>query len=179
MGVEGRRQIADRRRDLPSVEAESDDQRVEVADEGFGGAQDQRDVVAEELAQRREAGRRLFLHRGQRFEARRRFRRQLAEGDQGRREFFRHWDQLFGERVGVYGEVARRLTVNRDSSWKARNSASVSWSRWAEAQLLGRVTYEGFAAAWPSMEDDQGFAEKLTDARTVGVGIQLVAYARG
>jgi dihydrofolate reductase len=31
----------------------------------------------------------------------------------------------------------------------------------AEVQLLGRVTYEGFAAAWPSMEDDAGFAEKM------------------
>jgi dihydrofolate reductase len=31
----------------------------------------------------------------------------------------------------------------------------------AGALLLGRVTYQGFAAAWPSMKDDVGFASKM------------------
>jgi dihydrofolate reductase len=32
----------------------------------------------------------------------------------------------------------------------------------ADAQLLGRVTYEGFAAAWPAMEESGGdFAKKM------------------
>ena len=31
----------------------------------------------------------------------------------------------------------------------------------AESLLLGRVTYEGFAAAWPSRTDEAGFADKM------------------
>lgn len=31
----------------------------------------------------------------------------------------------------------------------------------ANAQLLGRVTYEGFAAAWPGRDDAAGFAAKM------------------
>ncbi|WP_046246065.1 dihydrofolate reductase family protein [Hymenobacter terrenus] len=31
----------------------------------------------------------------------------------------------------------------------------------SDALLLGRTTYEGFAAAWPGMQDEQGFADRM------------------
>jgi dihydrofolate reductase len=31
----------------------------------------------------------------------------------------------------------------------------------SDALLLGRVTYEGFAAAWPSMKDEAGFGDRM------------------
>jgi dihydrofolate reductase len=31
----------------------------------------------------------------------------------------------------------------------------------ADVQLLGRITYEGYAAAWPSIQDEAGFGEKM------------------
>jgi dihydrofolate reductase len=43
----------------------------------------------------------------------------------------------------------------------------------AEAQLLGRVTYEGFAAAWPSRDDEVGFANRMNSMRKYVVSTTL------
>jgi dihydrofolate reductase len=43
----------------------------------------------------------------------------------------------------------------------------------ADALLLGRVTYAGFAAAWPSITDEQGFAAKMNSMRKYVVSRSL------
>jgi dihydrofolate reductase len=43
----------------------------------------------------------------------------------------------------------------------------------SDALLLGRKTYEGFAAAWPSMTDEAGFAEKMNTMRKYVVSTTL------
>lgn len=43
----------------------------------------------------------------------------------------------------------------------------------ADVLLLGRRTYEGFAAAWPSVRDEEGFADKMNGMRKVVVSATL------
>ncbi len=33
----------------------------------------------------------------------------------------------------------------------------------SDTLLLGRITYEGFAKAWPTMKDEQGFADRMNN----------------
>src|SRR5438034_790401 len=40
----------------------------------------------------------------------------------------------------------------------------------ADVQLMGRVTYEGFAAAWPAMEESAGEFGKRLNSMPKGVG---------
>jgi dihydrofolate reductase len=43
----------------------------------------------------------------------------------------------------------------------------------AEVLLLGRKTYEGFAAAWPDRTDEAGFADKMNSMQKVVVSTTL------
>ena len=42
-----------------------------------------------------------------------------------------------------------------------------------DAHLLGRVTYEGFAAAWPDRTDAQGFADRMNSLPKYVVSTKL------
>ena len=50
----------------------------------------------------------------------------------------------------------------------------------SEALLLGRVTYEGFAAAWPSRDGEFADTDKkplrLVDSKVVGDGVAILVY---
>ncbi len=64
--------------------------------------------------------------------------------DPGGVEGFRHGGWAFGYDRGSEGDRFKLEEVLE-----------------AEALLLGRVTYEGFAEAWPSRSDESGFADKM------------------
>jgi len=66
--------------------------------------------------------------------------------DPGGAEDYRHGGWAFGVERGEEGDKFKLEELEE-----------------AEAQLLGRVTYEGFAAAWPEREDEAGFATKMNE----------------
>src|SRR5438045_8601924 len=41
------------------------------------------------------------------------------------------------------------------------NTYKIDETMASDALLLGRVTYDGFAAAWPDRKDDAGFADQV------------------
>jgi dihydrofolate reductase len=56
----------------------------------------------------------------------------------------------------------------KHAAWTFRFSRGAEGDRFkldetrdAAAMLLGRVTYQGFAAAWPTIQDADGFADKM------------------
>src|SRR5262249_52285187 len=91
------------------VEAEAGDHRVEVSQERIDRAQQRWELIAEELADSREAARGAVDDRFETFEEALCFRRQLREGDQGRREFFGNGDQLLHHRIGVEREALEAI----------------------------------------------------------------------
>jgi dihydrofolate reductase len=59
---------------------------------------------------------------------------------------------------GVIGEPAWSFEFNRGEEGEQFKGDEL---KAADAQLLGRVTYQGFAKAWPTMADTGWFGEKM------------------
>jgi dihydrofolate reductase len=69
-------------------------------------------------------------------------------------------DGVFQDPGGV-GEIERGGWSFKFDRSKEGDEFKLDELMAADAQLLGRVTYEGFAAAWPTMTDEEGFADKM------------------
>ncbi|HEX8940532.1 MAG TPA: dihydrofolate reductase family protein [Candidatus Limnocylindrales bacterium] len=69
-------------------------------------------------------------------------------------------DGVFEDPGGAEGTPIAGWTFRFDQGEEGRRF-KLAELRAADAQLLGRVTYEGFARAWPTMRDEAGFAERM------------------
>lgn len=69
--------------------------------------------------------------------------------------------------------------VFEDPSWtaphwsEAQEAYKLDEVMSADSLLLGRATYEEFAAEWPSMEDDTGFADRMNGMPKLVVSTRL------
>jgi len=62
------------------------------------------------------------------------------------------------------GAPADRTSFDRDAEGDQLKPAELHA---ADAQLLGRVTYDGFAAVWPTINDETSFAARTPQASSI------------
>jgi dihydrofolate reductase len=73
-----------------------------------------------------------------------------------------------GAEGGPNGGWSVRFPTDEGMQFKGEELAA------ADVQLLGRITYEGFAKAWPAMEEETGeFGKKMNDMPKVVVSTTL------
>jgi dihydrofolate reductase len=69
--------------------------------------------------------------------------------------------------------------VVQDPSWTMKYwNDEIAKFKYAElfssdSLLLGRITYQGFAAAWPTQKDEQGFADRMNNLPKIVVSTTL------